>query len=54
MVSAGHGSGIVSRAANGLWMSVVRGMRGVCGMCMCLDRGDWNGYSGELDKLIEL
>ena len=34
MVSAGHvggirGSGIVSSAADVLWMSVVRGMRGV-------------------------
>ena len=43
MVSAGHvggtcGSGIVSSAADVLWMSVVHGMRGVgevCEMCMC-------------------
>ena len=36
------GSGIVSSAADVLWMSVVRGMRGVggvCEMCMCLVRG---------------
>ena len=47
MVSAGHvggtrGSGIVSSAADVLWMSVVRGMKGVggvCEMCMCLARG---------------
>ena len=47
MVSAGHvggtrGSGIVSCTADVLWMSVVRGMRGVCEvceMCMCLARG---------------
>ena len=47
MVSAEHvggtrGSGIVSSAADVLWMSVVRGMRGVggvCEMCMCLARG---------------
>ena len=47
MVSAGHvdgtrGSGIMSSAADMLWLSVVRGMRGVdgvCGMCMCLARG---------------
>ena len=56
MVSAGHvggtrGSGIVSSAADVLWMSVVRGMRrvgGVCEMCMCLARagvGD-EGVSG--------
>ena len=46
MVNAGHvggtrGSGIVSSAADVLWMSVVRGMRGVggvCEMCMCLAR----------------
>ena len=48
-MSAGHeyvggtrGSGIVFSAADMLGMSVVRGMRGVagvCKMCMCLDRG---------------
>ena len=46
VVSAGyvggtHGSGIVSSVADVLWMSVVRGMRrvgGVCEMCMCLAR----------------
>ena len=44
--SAGHayvagtrGSGIVSSAADVLGMSVVRGMRGVGGMCMCLALG---------------
>ena len=52
VVSAGHvggtrGSCIVSSAADVLWMSVVRGMRGVggvCEMCMCLARG---GVGGE-------
>ena len=52
MVSVGHvggtrGSGIVSSAADVLWMSVVRGMTGVGGvfvMCMCLARG---GVGGE-------
>ena len=47
VVSAGHfgstrGSGIVSSAADVLWISVVRGIRrvgGVCEMCMCLVRG---------------
>ena len=47
VVSAGHvggtrGSGIVSSTADLLGMSVVRGMRGVdgvCEMCMCLARG---------------
>ena len=41
MVSAGHvggtrGSGIVYSAADVLWMSVVRGMRGVGGVCAWL------------------
>ena len=47
VVSAGHiggtrGSGIVSSATDLLWMSVVRGMRGVggvCEMCMCVGSG---------------
>ena len=44
MVSAGHvcgtrGSGIVSSAANVLWISAVCGMRGAGEVCeMCLDR----------------
>ena len=56
MVSAEHvrgtrGSCIVTSAADVLWMSVVRGMRGigeVCEMCMCLARGsvDGEGVSG--------
>ena len=52
MVSTGHvggtrDSGVVSSAAEVLWTSVVRGMRGiggVCEMCMCLARG---GVGGE-------
>ena len=55
VVSAGHvgstrGSGIVSSAADVLWMSVVRGMRGVGGVCemgMCLARGGVDGEGGE-------
>ena len=55
MVSAWHvgctrGSDIVSDTADVLWMSVVRGMRGVggvCDMCMCLDRGNVGGEEGE-------
>ena len=51
VVSAGHvggtrGSGIVSSAADVLWMSVVpemRGIGGLCEMCMCLDRGGMVG-----------
>ena len=46
MVSAGyvggtHGLGIVSSTSDVLGMSMVRGMRGVGGVCgMCLTRGD--------------
>ena len=51
MVSVRHvgdigGSGIVSSAADVLWMSVVRGMRGVGGVCempMSLARGGMGG-----------
>ena len=45
-----HGSGIVSRAADVLWMRVVCGMRGVggvCEMCMCLARGGVDGDGGD-------
>ena len=55
VVSAGHvggtrGLGIVSNVADVLGMSVVRGMRGVggvCEMCMCLDRGGAGGEGSE-------
>ena len=51
MVSAGHvcctrGSGMVSNAADMLWMSLVRGMTrvgGVCEICMCFARGGMGG-----------
>ena len=46
-----RGSGIVSTAADVLWMIVVRGMRGVggvCEMCMCLARGGVGGGGGVL------
>ena len=46
-VSGTRGSGIGSSAADVLWMSMERGMRGfggVCEMCMCLARG---GVGGE-------
>ena len=41
-----RGYGIVSSAADVLWMSVVRGMRGVdgvCEKCMCLARSGVGG-----------
>ena len=52
MESAGHvggtrGSGIMSSEVDVLWIIVVRGMRGVdgvCELCMCLVRG---GVGGE-------
>ena len=52
MVSAVHmggirGSGSVSSAADVLWISVVRGMRGVCERSMCLARGGVGGEGGE-------
>ena len=37
-VGGTRGSGIVSHAYDLLGISVVRGMRGVCEMCMCLAR----------------
>ena len=47
-----RGSGDLSRAGDWLEMSVVRGVGGVCDMCMCLARGgrcwgqvgDWLGF----------
>ena len=49
-MSAGHvcctrGSGIVSSAADVLWMSRVRVMRGVCEMCVCVWLGAERGVS---------
>ena len=34
-----RGSGVLSRACDVLEMSVVRGVGGVCDMCMCSGRG---------------
>ena len=45
-VGGTRGSDIMSSAADVLWMSGVCGMRGVgglCEMCMCLVRGDVGG-----------
>ena len=57
VVSAGHvggtrGSGIVSSAADVLWISVVRGMRAVGGVCetgMCLA---WDAVCGEYNQCL--
>ena len=46
-VGGTHGSGIVSSAADLLWMNVVRGMRGVGGVCEMCMRPDWGGVGGE-------
>ena len=49
-----HGLGIVSSEAGVLWMSVVRGMRevgGVCEMWMCMARG---GVGGEMMRGLGL
>ena len=62
VVSAGHlggthGSGIVSSAADILWMSVVRGMREVgevCEMCVCWARGSVGEEGGECMKGLSL
>ena len=75
MVNAWHangtrGSGVVSSTADVLWMSVVRGMRGVgvvCEMCLCLarvvlvERGEWMkglglGFSNPLgtERVLDL
>ena len=50
MVSGTRGPGMVSSAADVLYMSVVRGMKGVGGvfeMCTCLARGGVGGEEGE-------
>ena len=64
MVSAGHeyvggtrDSGIVSSAADVLWMSVARVMRGVsgvCEICMCLARSSEGGEGGEWIRGLDL
>ena len=42
-----RGSGILSSAGDVLEMSVVRGVGGVCDMCMCLARAGVGGVGGE-------
>ena len=41
------GSGVLSSTCDVLEMSVVRGVGGVCDMCMCLARGGVGGEGGE-------
>ena len=45
-----RGSGVLSSAGDVLEMSVVRGVGGVCDMCMCLARGGMGGV-GPHDRL---
>ena len=42
-----RGSGILSSTSDVLEMSVVRGVDGVCDMCMCLTRGGVDEEGGE-------
>ena len=45
-MSGTRGSGVLSSTGDVLEMSVVRGVGGVCGMCMCLARGGVGGEGG--------
>ena len=54
-VGGTRGSGIVSSAADVLWMIVVRGMRGIGGVCemrMCLARGGVGGVGGVDERIV--
>ena len=42
-----RGSCVLASACDVLEMSVVRGVGGVCDMCMCLARGGVGGVRGE-------
>ena len=46
-MSGTRGSGVMSNTGDMLEMSVVRGVGGVCDMCMCLARGGVGGEGGE-------
>ena len=46
-MSGTHGSGVLSSTGDVLEMGVVRGVGGVCDMCMCLDRGGVGEEGGE-------
>ena len=46
-MSGTRGSGVLSSTGDVLEMSVVRGVGGVCDMCMCLARGGVGGEGGE-------
>ena len=46
-MSGTRSSGVLSSTCDVLEMSVVRGVGGVCDMCMCLARGGVGGEGGE-------
>ena len=46
-MSGTRGSGVLSSTGDVFEMSVVRGVGGVCDMCMCLARGGVGGVGGE-------
>ena len=46
-MSGTRGSGVMSNTGDVLEISVVRGVGGVCDMCMCLARGGVGGEGGE-------
>ena len=46
-MSGTRGSGVLSSTGDVLEMSVVRGVGGVCDMCMCLAGGGVGGEGGE-------
>ena len=48
-MSGTRGSGVLTSTGDVLEMSVVRGVGGVCDMCMCLA---WGGVGGEGSKLM--
>ena len=45
-MSSTRGLGVLSSTCDVLKMSVVRGVGGVCDMCMCLARGGVGGEGG--------
>ena len=51
-MSGTRGSGVLPSTGDVLEMSVVRGVGGVCDMCMCLARGGVGGEGGEVDERI--
>ena len=49
-----RGSGVLSITCDVLDMSVVRGVGGVCAMCVCLARGGVGGEGGEWVRKLGL